>query len=208
MGIVLTQPSHAPFIVGELWSEFIAAPIPPETEAELVDTYITSGLLLAPLLQGILSDPLMFASLDEPTMIKSPVVYTVGVLRALGAPLRDAWQTTALGNMQQQPYHPPNVGGWPGGLSWMTSGTASARFDLIVRCQQLLPEVLDVPTETPQEALLRAYAACGTPWLSPSTLASLLAYSVQAPTKTAAQRIERQYALCAFILGGPDGQVM
>ncbi len=65
-----------------------------------------------------------------------------------------------------------------------------------------------MPTETPPEALFRAYAACGTPWLSPSTLRALLAYSTQAPTKTAAQRLERQYALMAFILGGPDGQVM
>ncbi len=110
-------------------------------EAELTYTYISSGLLLSPLLQGILNHPLIFDSLAEPTMIKSPVIYTVGVLRALGAPLRDTWQTTALANMQQQPYHPPNVGGWPGGLSWMTSGTSSARFDLVVRCQQLLPEV-------------------------------------------------------------------
>ena len=43
---------------------------------------------LQPLLRGILSHPLIFDSLEEPTMIKSPVVYTVGVLRATGAPLR------------------------------------------------------------------------------------------------------------------------
>jgi hypothetical protein len=45
-------------------------------------------LQLAPLLRGILSHPLIFNSLDEPTMIKPPIVYTVGILRALAVPIR------------------------------------------------------------------------------------------------------------------------
>jgi hypothetical protein len=72
----------------------------------------------------------------------------------------------------------------------------------------LLPAVADVPGETPQAAFDRAHAACGSPWISADTRAALLAYVQQAPTTTAGQRRERQYALTAFILGGPDGQVM
>jgi hypothetical protein len=141
-------------------------------------------------------------------MIKPPVHYAVGVLRTLGVPLRDRVQTDSLFNMQQQPYHPPNVAGWEGGLSWMTTSTSVARFDLIVRCQSLPPAVADVPGETPQAAFDRAYGACGSPWISADTRAALLGYAQQAPTTTAGQRRERQYALTAFILGGPDGQVM
>ena len=141
-------------------------------------------------------------------MIKSPVAYTVGLQRTLGTPLRDEWQTAALGNMNQQLYHPPNVGGWEGGLSWMTTGTALARFDMVVRAQWLVPEVQDVAGETAQAAYERAYVAAGSPWLSGATAAALLAYAAKAPTATAAQRRERQYALMTFMLGGPDGQVM
>jgi uncharacterized protein (DUF1800 family) len=208
IAVVLAHPSHPRFIVRKLWGELIAAPIPADAEAALVGAYVSSGLQLAPLLRGILGHPLIFDSLAEPAMIKPPVVFTVGVLRALGAPLRDSWQTSALYNMQQQPYHPPNVAGWEGGLAWMNTGTSTARFDLIVRCQQLLPAVADVPHETPQEALARAYAACGSPWISAAAVSALLAYAQQAPTNTAARRRERQYALQAFILGGPEGQVM
>lgn len=206
--VVLSQPSHAPFLMRKLWNEFIPAPIPLDAQNQLVYTYVASGYKLAPVLRVILSHPLIFDSLSEPTMIKPPVVYTVGVLRALGAPLRDTWQTAALYNMQQQPYHPPNVAGWEGGLSWMTTSTSSARFDLVVRCQGLLPEAADIPNETPTEAIFRAVAACGQPWISAAALATLVAYAQQAPTATAGQRRERFYALCAFILGGPDGQVM
>ena len=32
--------------------------------------------------------PLIFESLDEPNLVKPPIIYMVGVLRQLGAPLR------------------------------------------------------------------------------------------------------------------------
>lgn len=206
--VVLGQSAHAPFLIRKLWNEFILAPIPDATLADLVTTYTAGNqLLLAPLLRKILTHALIFDSLDEPDMIKPPVLYTVGVLRTLAVPLRDRWQTDAMAGMQQEVYHPPNVAGWEGGLSWMTTTTAGARFDLIVRCQGLLPAVADVPAETPQQAYDRAYAAAGSPWLSAASAAQLLAFAQQAPSTTAAKRRERQYALVAFMLGGPDGQV-
>jgi uncharacterized protein (DUF1800 family) len=207
VALILSQASHAPFLVTELWNEFIAAPIPGDALASLTSAYLQSGTQLQPLLHGILSHPLIFDSLDEPTMIKSPVVYAVGVLRATGAPL-EAVQTDALADMLQQPYHPPNVAGWPGGLAWMTTGTSVARFSLIPECQGVMAPLTDVPTETPAQAYARAYAACGSPWLSEATQAVLLALAASAPATRAAQRLERQYALRSLILGGPDGQVM
>ena len=85
------SPTTRPFIVTELWNEFIAAPIPADALASLTTTYLPSGTQLQPLLAGILSHPLIFDSLEEPTMIKSPVVYTVGVLRTPPAPRCDGW---------------------------------------------------------------------------------------------------------------------
>ena len=111
-------------------------------------------------------------------------------------------------NMGMLPYYPPNVAGWEGGLSWMTTGTSSARFDLIVRCQALLPPVADIPGETATEAYARAYAAVGSPWLSPATQTVLAALAAGTPAARASERLERQYALRALMLGGPDGQVM
>ncbi|GAC1438640.1 MAG: hypothetical protein NVSMB51_14930 [Solirubrobacteraceae bacterium] len=207
--LVLSHPSHAPFLVSALWKEFIHAPLDAATLADLVATYTAGGqLLIAPVMRKILSHPAIFESLGEPNMLKPPVVFCVGVLRQLGAPLKDTWQTAALTSMQQLPYFPPNVAGWEGGLSWMNTTTSQARFDLIVRCQSLLPPVADVPGESAQQAVDRAYAGAGSPWLSDGTRLLLAEYAAQAPTTTAAQRLERQYALQAFMLGGPDGQVM
>jgi uncharacterized protein (DUF1800 family) len=207
VGVVLSHPNHPAFLVRKLWSEFIPAPIPGNALASIASAYVSSGLQLVPLLRGILSHPLIFDSLAEPTMTKPPVLYAVGVLRTLGTPLHDRVQTDALFNMQQQPYHPPNVAGWEGGLSWLTTATSVARFGLITRSLASLP-IADVPGETAQAALDRAYATAGSPWVSATTRAALLAYSQQLPAGTVAQRRARQYALITFILGGPDGQVM
>ena len=207
VALILSQPSHAPFLVRELWNEFIAVPIPADALASLTSAYLQSGTQLQPLLRGILSHPLILDSLGEPAMIKSPVVYAVGVLRATGAPL-EAVQTDALADMLQQLYHPPNVAGWPGGLAWMTTGTSVARFSLIPECQGVMAPLADVPTETPAQAYARAYAACGSPWLSNTTQGVLQALAASAPATRASQRLERQYALRSLMLGGPDGQVM
>jgi uncharacterized protein (DUF1800 family) len=211
--VVLFHPNHAPYLVRKLWKEFIFTPIPQATLDDLVATYLGNQTQLRPLLRKILLNPLILESLDEPNLVKPPVQFTVGVLKAMDAPLRDWWQADSLDLMQQVPYAPPNVAGWEGGLSWLNTNTVRARFDLIVRCQQLKygnpnSPIADVPGESAQQAFDRAYSEVGSPWLSPQTRALLMTYAQQAPTTTVGQRRERQYALRAFMLGGPDAQVI
>lgn len=224
--LVLAQPAHAPFLIRKLWAEFIVSPIPAATLAELVATYTAGGAYrLKPVLRGILSHPLIFESLEEPNMVKPPVVFLVGAQRQLGAPMKSYWQREALANMQQIPYEPPNVAGWEGGLSWLNTNTTQARFDTILRLLYLkhrpttsatsstgFPGALAIPDpgagETAAAAVDTAYAACSSPWLSDATRARLLTFAGAHPVATAANRVQRQYALRALILGSPDAQVM
>jgi uncharacterized protein (DUF1800 family) len=220
--VVLAHPNHAQFLIRKLWAEFIASPIPQATLDDLIAQYTAAGqLLLRPVLKGILTHPLIFESLEEPNLVKPPVVYAVGVLRALGAPMKGNHLRVALDNMQQRPYRPPNVAGWEGGVSWLNSNTVQARFDMVARAQylkysayypgQALP---DVPVESAQATFDRAYAAAGSPWLSAGTRATLMSYAASAPVNStnpatnANQRRQRFYTLQALMLGGPDGQVM
>jgi uncharacterized protein (DUF1800 family) len=215
--LVLAHPNHAQYLIRKLWAEFIAAPIPQETLDALVAAYRGGGaLLLRPVIRGILTHPAIFESLDEPNLVKPPIVFTVGVLRQMNVPMKAQWIPQALQRMQQRPYHPPNVAGWEGGLSWLNSSTVQARFDLIVRAQWLkhspaypgMSPPVDVPAETPQAAFDRAYASVGSPWLSAGTRTALMAYATSAPVDTVARRRQRFYTLQALMLGGPDGQVM
>jgi uncharacterized protein (DUF1800 family) len=226
VNVVLAQPNHAQFLIRKLWAEFIASPIPQATLDDLVAQYRAGNkLALRPVIRGILTHPLIFESLGEPNLVKPPVVYLVGLLRALAAPMKGNYVRVTLDNMQQRPYRPPNVAGWEGGLSWLNSNTVQARFDAIVRVQylkystyygtgQTLPP--DVVGETPQAAYDRAYAAAGAPWISDGSRAQLMAYasSLSAANQNGttaaaiAQRRQRFYGLQALMLGGPDGQVM
>ena len=97
-----------------------------------------SGYKLKPLLRAILTNPLIFESIDEPNLIKPPMVYMVGALRQLDAPLQAQPRCrAAMNNMQQRVYRPPNVAGWEGGMSWLNTNTVQGRFDLITRVQYL-----------------------------------------------------------------------
>jgi uncharacterized protein (DUF1800 family) len=226
--MVLAHPNHAQFLIRKLWAEFIASPIPQATLDALVIAYRTSGYQMKPVIRGILTHPLIFESLDEPNLIKPPVVYLVGVLRAMGVPMKGNYMTGALTNMQQRPYRPPNVAGWEGGLSWLNTNTVQGRFDLIVRAQYLLYSAatasypraalvdIDKRGESPEDAFERAYGTVNRPWLSADTRKAILDFSRtltvanrDGTTAAAAQaRRQRFYTLQALMLGGPDGQVM
>ena len=186
---MLGHPSHKQYLIRKLWSEFIATPIPDATLAELMAVYDPAGPL-RPLLRGILGHALIFESLEEPNLIKPPIVYLVGVLRQLGAPMKGNYMTAALTNMQQRPYRPPNVAGWEGGMSWLNTNTVQGRFDAVRA--RAVPRTATTPTairarapvevdggagETAAALVERAHASAGRPWLAPATRAALLAYA-------------------------------
>jgi uncharacterized protein (DUF1800 family) len=207
VNLVLSQPAHPAFIVNALWNEFIVPPPDAATLQTLTSSYTSSGFQLKPLLQQILTHPLLFDSLDEPDMVKPPVVYVVGAMRALGVGITDSTASDYLDAMGQQPYFPPNVSGWEGGLAWLNTDTALARFGFI---SSLLSNMTipDVPGESPAAAYQRAYAAVGSPWLASGTQAALQSYAQGLNQSTSTQRIQRQVSLRALILAGPDAQVM
>ena len=231
--IVLEHAQHAQFLIRKLWGEFIAGPIPQAKLDALSAEYRANGYKLKPLIRGILMSPEIFESIDEPNLIKPPIIYMVGVLRQLAAPMKHTQLQGPMNNMQQRIYKPPNVAGWEGGMSWLNTNTVQARFDMVRVAQYLrysnfyrntetpvpagsVNYPADVVGETAQAAYERAYASVGKPWISSATRDKLLAYAATLTeanrTGTAAANITarrtRFYALQAMILGGPDGQVM
>ena len=212
--VVLAHPSHAPFLVTKLWDEFVPTPPDAATLRDLTRVYLRGRLRLRPLVRRILTHPAMLASIKEPTMIKSPVVFAIGAMRALGLGITDETLYNLLNEMGQLPYFPPTVAGWEGGASWLNTNTALARFSAANRLLSLKYQTLatkapeDEPAETPKQAFARAHASVGRPWLGRGTKSSLLYYATRARNTSANDRIARQRVLRAFLLGGPDAQVM
>ncbi len=207
VNLVLARPAHPAFLINELWSEFITDPPAPATLNGLISTYLSNGMQLKPVMTSILTNPALFASLDEPDMVKPPIVYVVGAMRALGQRITDTTAADYLDPMGQVPYFPPNVSGWEGGLSWLNTNTALARFAFV---SALLADtkITDVPGETATACYDRAYAATGRPWLAGGTQSALHSFAQTAPSSGPSQRTQRQIALRALMLAGPDAQVM
>jgi uncharacterized protein (DUF1800 family) len=211
--VVLAQDGHAPYLVTKLWGEFMPTPPPAATLQKLSTDYVAGGRKLKPLVRAILTDPQLFESIDEPNMIKPPVVFVGGALRALGLGVTSSGPADYLDSMGQLPYFPPTVAGWEGGLSWLNTNTALARFGFIGNVIGQAPtgspaKVVDVPGETPQAAFDRAFGAVGAPWMSAGTRAAIQDYAGRAPVKSSNDRIARQVTLRTLMLAGPDAQVM
>ncbi len=204
--------THARFLLAKLWSEFIVGQAPSRSMNDLVAVYLakvgtTPGLRLKPVLRRILTDARMFSSLTEPNMVKPPVVFAVGLMRAAGAHIVDDTPARYLDTMGQLPYHPPNVAGWEGGLSWLNTNTVLSRFEFAGEMIDQHPPG-DRAGESASAAVARALAACGHPWMAAGSKRAIADYALRAPSSSAALRIERQRMLRALTLAGPDGQVM
>jgi uncharacterized protein (DUF1800 family) len=211
--LVLDQDGHGPYIVKKLWGEFMPTPPAAATLQQLSADYTAGGRKLKPLVRSILTSPQLFESIDEPNMIKPPVVFVSGALRALGLGVTSAGPASYLDSMGQLPYFPPTVAGWEGGLSWLNTNTALARFgfvgDVIANAPNGSPaRVVDVPNEAPAAAFDRAYGAVGAPWMSAGTRTAIQDYAGRASVKSSKDRIARQVMLRTLMLAGPDAQVM
>ena len=211
---VLAHPNHASFLVTKLWHEFIPTAPDAATLGDLTRVYTLSGFRLKPLVRRILTHPAMLDSIAEPNMIKPPIVQAIGMMRTLGLPVADDALYALLRDMGQLPYFPPSVAGWEGSLAWLNTNTALARFSLANRLLSKQYATLptkgpeDVVGETSVDAFQRAHAAVGRPWLAAGTISSLTYYATNARAVSPSDRITRQRALRAFMLGGHDAQVI
>jgi len=127
---LVRQPVSASFVAGKLFA-FFAYPNPPtEVLDPLVAVYQSSDYSIRALVEAILSSDAFYSPAAYRALIKSPVDYVVGAARTLGIETDAKSIPLVLTRMGQELFNPPNVAGWPGGPSWLTSGTWLARLNL------------------------------------------------------------------------------
>ena len=214
--LVVEHPQHAPFLVEKLWAFFVTKPLGRRTRADLVRTYVRSGHRIKPVVAKILAHPALYADLDAPDMVKAPVVFLAGNLRALGRGIDDGSWTWLLDQMGMQLFSPPSVAGWEWGPAWLSTTTMRARF---MTGNYLLDggpaEVSDKQMRLdmkPSEHLDRALAATGHPWISKATRSSLLAMAERLRHPEADWERQpwadmTQRAMRHLLLTGPDAHL-
>ena len=207
--LVIENPFHRSFFVAKLWSYFIPSPPDSSTQAALEALYVSSGYSIGQVVEAILLHPDLYAGAP---LVKPPVVYTAGLLRATGQTItHDAW--VWLSSLSGQTlFYPPNVAGW-NDRAWLDTSRLYGRW--YVANYALQPMVAtnasyNGSTETGAQALAKAIEVAGSPPLTAETYAALLAFAEQAsPGGIGVNdfRMLRQNALRQLIASSPDAQL-
>jgi uncharacterized protein (DUF1800 family) len=191
--LVLRHRSHAPFFVRKLWSYFV--PLPPDaaTERALRRLYVRGNFAVRPLVEAILRHPALY---EGPRMVKPPVVYTAGLLRARGRAIdTDAWAWIG-GYAGQRLFLPPNVAGWDDSR-WLDTATFRGRWvaaSHAIHGAELKPDTATEPFD-PAQLVERAIAFWGHPTVSRETRAALLGFAQAALADADRQWKRQQYTV-------------
>ena len=132
--ILLNHPRTAETIVEKLWREFVSLKPDPSEVKRLAASFRNGGYEMKPLMRAML----LSASFRDPAnragLIKSPVDLIIGTVRVLGLPVQEKTQLVRMmGGLGQIVFNPPNVKGWPGGESWITTNTLLLRQQFVRR---------------------------------------------------------------------------
>jgi len=127
-----THPETGRRLARKFWSFFISdihQPDPAFVEST-ASVYRQSGTEIRPVVRYILSSTWFNNQAMRFARYSWPAEYVARAIREVG------WQNftldrarSALASMGMQLYEPPNVGGWPPGASWLSTGTMLARMN-------------------------------------------------------------------------------
>ncbi|SIO05626.1 Protein of unknown function [Singulisphaera sp. GP187] len=132
--IALERPEAARHLAGKLYRAFVAEEADPEPELiePLAETLRSSGFSIRRVLEVILQSRHFYSAAAYRRRVKSPVDYTIGLLRMLEVPRPKVSllaTATACGRQGQELFAPPNVKGWEGGKTWINSSTLLERLN-------------------------------------------------------------------------------
>ena len=209
--LAVAQPAHPSFFVDKLWSYFVAGAPDAATQRTLAELYVSSGHAVRPVVAAILKHPALY---DGGRLVKSPAVYTAGLLRRIGRPI-DTTSWTWIGAMAgQQLFYPPNVAGWDD-ARWLDTATWRGRWwtaQNVLRPYALDPGKASQPYD-PAALLDGALGFWNHPALSSHTRAALLRFAQQALADAGKESWKRrqypvmtQNALRQLIAVSPDLQ--
>ncbi len=145
--IVTHSPVGARYIVAKLWSH-LAYPVTHSDPvvSDLVPGYATN-LDVTGLLRGVFLHPQFTADAATNGLVKQPIEYVVGSMRALRLPVDQPLVLALLQALGQVPFAPPNVGGWPQNAYWLSTAAAleRLRFANLIVPRADLTTVTDAP---------------------------------------------------------------
>ena len=128
---IVAQPQAARFITARLWNYFAGQYPSDELNNALAAVLRASGNYFKFMLRVMFRSEEFYAHDIVRNQVKSPVQWLVGSVRMLECDLPPApasWGITR--SLGQDLFAPPNVKGWDGGMTWITTNTLLMRYNL------------------------------------------------------------------------------
>jgi uncharacterized protein (DUF1800 family) len=203
LDVILRQKRTAEYIVERLWKEFVSYEPDRAQVARIADTFRRSGYEIRPALKALLMTPQFRAESARGTMVKSPVDLVVGSYRLLGQQPETLEKVeAALRRFGQDLMDPPNVKGWPGGMSWITASSLSVRQQFLMQIAKDTVVSAEKAAQKPQMIALTAPTPAGPGWnpLGPNAAATQKALLATAPVQALAANMPPDRRLRQLLL--------
>ena len=128
--IILEQPQTARHLSRRILTFFVTDDPPDDLVDDFAEVIRENEYDLRESMRRLFSSEAFYDDRFVLNHIKSPVELVVGTLRLLETTPRDFdMLETALNEMGQQLFQPPNVKGWPGGHQWINTATLFTRYN-------------------------------------------------------------------------------
>lgn len=130
MAQIIKQRQAAVFITGKLWNFFAGQMPSSELNQALADAFIENARHFKPFLRVVFRSEEFYSDAVLRNQVKSPVQWLVGTARMLQCELPPAFISAAITrSLGQDLFAPPNVKGWDGGVTWITTNTLLERYN-------------------------------------------------------------------------------
>jgi uncharacterized protein (DUF1800 family) len=157
--MAIAQPASATYVAAKLWSGFARPAGADDPVVRELAAGFAMDLDVGKLVRAILLHPEFLAPASRTGLVKQPIEYVAGTLRALGlrAASLGANSGQTLESLGQRPFAPPSVGGWPQNGYWLTTSFALSRlrFASTVAAKARLDSVAAVPVADRPAAVAR-----------------------------------------------------
>ena len=127
---IVAQPQAAKFITAKLWNYFAGQMPAEELNEALAADFRAHGNQFKPFLKTLFQSGEFYSPDIVRNEVKSPVQWLVGSVRVLECELPPplvSWGM--LRQLGQDLFAPPNVKGWDGGVTWITTNTLLERYN-------------------------------------------------------------------------------
>lgn len=149
--IILEQKATARHITNKIYRFFVNDTPDENTVNKLAEKFYQSNYNITGLMETIFKSDEFYQPQNKGNIIKSPVELLVGMRRTIPVDFgKDQVQLLFQRLMDQVLFYPPNVGGWPGGRSWIDSSTLLFRMRLpqiIYYSEEVTLRPKDMPDE-------------------------------------------------------------